>query len=47
MTIAGWITMIVVLGTVWGGLAVLLPYALRMERKKGDQEKSLETIPTP
>ena len=44
MTIAGWITMIFVMGIVWGGLAILLPYALRMERKKGE---SPDSIPTP
>ncbi len=47
MTIAAWITMIFVVGTVWGGLAILLPYAIRMESKKGDQEEFPETFPTP
>lgn len=46
MTIAGWITMIFVTGIVWGGLAILLPYAIGKERKKGDHEPP-ETIPTP
>ena len=39
--------MIVVVGTVWGGLAILLSYAIRMEGKKGDQEEIPETFPTP
>jgi hypothetical protein len=47
MTLTGWITMIFVIGLVWGGFAILLPYAIRMERKKGGDEEFPETYPTP
>lgn len=36
MQTSGWITMIVIMGIVWGGFAVLLATALRKESRKED-----------
>ena len=36
MSTAGWITMIVILGIVWGGFATILATALRKESHKND-----------
>jgi hypothetical protein len=37
MTTATWITMIVIMGFVWGGLALLLVTALRRESDRHDR----------
>ena len=37
MTVASWITLIVVAGIVWGGFAFLLSLALRREAAKQDR----------
>jgi hypothetical protein len=36
MSAAGWITMIVIMGFVWGGFAMILATALRKEAGKND-----------
>jgi hypothetical protein len=36
MTAATWITMIVILGFVWGGFALVLSTAIRKESEKSD-----------
>jgi hypothetical protein len=34
MSIAGWITMVIVLGVAWGGFALMLTLAIRRESDK-------------
>jgi hypothetical protein len=36
MTVATWVTMIVIVSIVWGGFAFALTTALRKESEKGD-----------
>ncbi len=36
MTTAAWITMLVIVGFVWGGFALALRTAIRSEAAKGD-----------
>ncbi|MEX1256624.1 MAG: MetS family NSS transporter small subunit [Gemmatimonadota bacterium] len=36
MTVATWVTMIVIVSIVWGGFAFALRTALRKESEKGD-----------
>jgi hypothetical protein len=38
MSTSGWITMIMIVGFVWGGFAVLLVAALRKERGRRSDE---------
>lgn len=49
MTTATWITMIVILGFVWGGFAVVLTTAVRKESVKGGSAPGAgpETDPEP
>lgn len=35
METSGWITMVLILGFVWGGFGLLLIQALRNEKRKG------------
>ena len=37
MTASGWIVMLVVMGTVWGGFVLIVTTALRQERSGQDE----------
>jgi hypothetical protein len=38
MSASGWITMILIVGFVWGGFGLLLVMALRKERRRRPEE---------
>ena len=40
MSIAGWVTMVLICGIVWGGFAFLLTLALKAEARKSDAESA-------
>lgn len=44
MELSGWITMIVIMGFVWGGLALILTTALRKESRKQTELDRKEAV---
>ncbi len=44
MELSGWITMIVIMGFVWGGLTLILATALRKESRKQTELDRKEAV---